>query len=116
MANAAKILERVRALGANVLIDGGKLVIVNRGKLPAEAMDYIRQNGRAIADYLDKETEFEERAAIIEFDGGAPRDWAEQFARVLIQSRPANVSDLDWSWFITQCGRIIDEAPERRAA
>lgn len=116
MADPAKIMARIRAHGANIMIDGGKLEIINRTKLPDGALDYIKQNARAIASFLDQEGEFEERAAIIEFDGGAPRDWAEKFANILIKSRPSGVSDLDWSWFVTRCGRIIDEAPERRAA
>ena len=116
MANPARIMERIRAHGANIMLDGGKLEIINRAKLPDGALDYIKQNARDIADFLDREGGFEERAAIIEFDGGAPREWAEKFASILIKSRPSGVNDLDWSWFITSCGKIIDEAPARRAA
>ncbi len=116
MADPSEILSRLRARGANIMIDGGKLEIINRAKLPEGALEYIKQNARAIADYLDREAEFEERAAIIEFDGGTPRDWADKFAMFCISHRPAGVSDLDWSWFITRCGQIIDEAPMRRAA
>lgn len=86
--------------------------------MSAEARNFIVQHRDAIASYLAEVAEdaFEERAAIIEFDGRAPRQWAEQFARILYQRRPAGVSELDWSWFVTACGRIIDEAPERAAA
>lgn len=116
MADPAEILSRIRARGANILIDKGKLEIVNRSKLPAGALEYIRKNARAIADHLDREVEFEERAAIIQFDGGSPREWADKFAMFCISHRPAGISDVDWSWFITQCGKIVDEAPARRAA
>jgi len=116
MADAAKIIERIRANGANVEIDGGKLRIVNRNKLPPGAGDFIRANAKAIAAFLDQEHEFEERAAIIEFDGHAPREWAEQFAKTLIANKPSGVDEIDWSWFITRCGQIIDEAPARAAA
>jgi len=116
VANPAKIMERIRAHGANVVIDGGRLEIVNKAKLPPGAADFVRQNAKSIAAFLDREAEFEERAAVIEFDGGAPREWAEQFAQFCIDHRPEGVNDLDWSWFITRCGQIIDEAPERRAA
>ncbi len=115
MADPAKIMGRVRALGANVVIDGGGLKIVNGRKLPGDAMAFIKQHAGEIADWLDREGEIEERAAIIEFDGGSPRAWADQFARILISSRPAGVSDLDWSWFITRAGQIVDEAPARAA-
>lgn len=116
MADVTKLIERIRVNGANVAFESGRLRIVNAAKLPEGALDFIKAHGRAIADFLDREAEFEERAAIIEFDGRAPREWAEQFARVLMQQRPAHVSDVDWSWFITRAGQIIDEAPERRAA
>lgn len=108
---AGSIMARIRAAGANVEIDGGKLHIVNGRKVPDDLRAELRRNGRAVAEWLDREGEFEERAAIIEFDGHAPREWAEQFAAVLIKNRPPAVSDLDWSWFITRCGQIIDEAP-----
>jgi hypothetical protein len=116
MADPAKIMARVRALGANVVIDGGGLKIINGKKLPADALAFIKQHAGAIADWLDREGEFEERAAIIEFDGHTPREWAEQFAKLLISMRPQGVSDLDWSWFINRAGNIIDEAPMARAA
>ena len=117
MPDVAKILGRIRSHGANVLLDGRKLQIVNRAKLPAGALDYIKAHGREIADFLDREAEVEERAAVIEFDGGVPRKWAEQFADLLINQKPAGVDELDWSWFITRCGQILDEAPPvRRAA
>jgi len=116
MAKVEDLIARIRSHGANVAFEGGRLRIVNGEKLPAGALEYIKANGRAIADFLDRECEFEERAAIIEFDGGAPREWAEKFATFCIQHRPDGVDDMDWSWFISQCGKIIDEAPERRAA
>ncbi len=116
MPDPAKIIERIRSFGSNIVLDGRKLEIVNPTKLPEGAAAYVRQRGKEIAAFLDREAEFEERAAIIEFDGGTPRDWADKFAMFCISHRPAGVSDLDWSWFITRCGQIIDEAPMRRAA
>lgn len=108
---AGSIINRIRATGANVEIDGGKLHIVNGRRVPDDLRAELRRNGRAVAEWLDREGEFDERAAIIEFDGHTPRDWAEQFASILIQHRPRGVSDLDWSWFITRSAQIIDEAP-----
>jgi hypothetical protein len=108
---AGSIITRVRAAGANVEIDGGKLHIVNGRKVTDDLRAELRRNGKAVAEWLDREGEFEERAAIIEFDGHTPREWADQFAKFCISHRPAGVSDLDWSWFITRCGQIVDEAP-----
>lgn len=118
MADAERIIDRVRAFGADIILDGGGLRLVAGNKLPQEAVTYVAANQPAILRYLQEQIEdaVDERAAIIEFEAGAPRDWAEQFARILYRRRPAGVSDLDWSWFVTACGRIIDEAPERAAA
>jgi hypothetical protein len=69
MASPAKIVERIRAHGANVYLDGNKLRIVNRAKLPDAAMAHIRRHARAIADWLDDKAGYEERATIIEHDG-----------------------------------------------
>jgi hypothetical protein len=114
----AAIIDRVRAHGANIVLDNGQLLLINRAKLPPEAAGFVRKHRTAIAALLrqDEEAEFEERAAVIQYDGKTPRAWAEQFARILTDRRPKGIDDLDWSYFLTACGRIIDETPDRRAA
>ena len=58
----------------------------------------------------------EERAAIVEFDAGAPREWAEALAR-LDPARPAaDVPPLRWLQFIDDCGRFLDDGWAARAA
>jgi hypothetical protein len=50
----------------------------------------------------------EERAAVIEFDGGVPRAWAEGFAR-LDRARPPNdVTQRRWLRFVDDCGAFLD--------
>ncbi|WP_158876976.1 hypothetical protein [Antarcticirhabdus aurantiaca] len=117
MASVADLVARVRERGANVVLENGNLRIVNSRKLPAGGADFIAKHHEAIVRFLeDENAEFDERAGIIQFDGKAPREWAEQFADILIRHRLRGVSDLDWSWFITRCGQIIDEAPQAGAA
>jgi len=118
MPDVAAILSRVRAQGADIVLADGRMTLACGAKLSAEARAYITQHRAAIAAYLQEQRDdaIDERAAIIEFEAGAPREWAEQFARVLYQRRPAGVAELDWTWFVTTCGRMIDEAPERSAA
>ncbi|RUW26338.1 hypothetical protein [Mesorhizobium sp. M4B.F.Ca.ET.013.02.1.1] len=117
MSDVHQLLLRVRSLGANLIADDKGLRIINGSKLPKEAHAYITKHKQAIANFLtsNQHSDCEERAAIIEYDGKAPREWAEQFADILIKKRPPGVSELDWSWFLAMCGRIIDEAPERAA-
>lgn len=52
---------------------------------------------------MKPEKDWEERAAIMEYDGGLPRDWAEPFAKILCGDPPADYSDAYWH-------RIIDGA------
>lgn len=120
MADPAKIMERVRSFGANVVIDGGRLKIINGKKLPKDATAFIAANAAAIADWLDREAEVEERSAILEHDGKTPREVAEAFARLCIKHMTEGWSELDRSWAITRCAAIIDEVAalgtEARAA
>jgi hypothetical protein len=114
MSDAAKLVTRIRANGANVALDAGKLQIVNARKLPAGALDYIKKHARAIADFLDHEGAVNERAAIIEFGANVPREWAEAFAKVLFDKRPDGVDDYDWTAFLSTCGKMIDACPMRQ--
>jgi hypothetical protein len=49
----------------------------------------------------------EERGAILEHDGGAPRAWAEGFARLNPNKPPADVPPRRWLRFIDDCGRFL---------
>jgi hypothetical protein len=58
----------------------------------------------------------EERAAIAEYDGGAPRAWAEGFARLDPNKPPSDVPSHRWLRFVDDCGRFLDEGWAKRAA
>lgn len=62
--------------------------------------------GPAVPAWAEPE---EERAAIIEFDAGAPRAWAEALARLDVNRPPGDVSLKRWQRFIDDCGRFLDE-------
>lgn len=116
MADARSIVDRIRSLGANIISDRGKLIIVNREKLPQQAIEFVRRHGMEIAAFLDREAEFDERAAIIEYDGGLTRPIAEYLTRLLMSSAPEGAEQADWSWFVGRAAQIIDHAPLRRTA
>ena len=50
----------------------------------------------------------EERAAIVEYDGGIPRAWAEGFARLHPDRPPADVPAHRWRCFIDDVGLFLD--------
>ncbi|PWJ73848.1 hypothetical protein C7441_12532 [Pseudaminobacter salicylatoxidans] len=108
MADVKKIIERIRAHGSNVAVDAGRLIVVNREKLPEGAFEYIRQHGRQIAQFIESEGNFEERAAVIEFDGGIDRPQAEDLTSILLASTPDDCNPADWTWFVSKAAAIID--------
>ena len=56
-----------------------------------------------------------ERAAIVEYDGGAPRVWAEALARLDPSRPPCDMSPKRWLQFIDDCGRFLDGGWGNRA-
>jgi hypothetical protein len=57
----------------------------------------------------------EERAAVIEYDGGAPRTWAEALARLDPNKPPGDVPPQRWLRFVDDCGRFLDGGWAARA-
>lgn len=109
MPSPAAIIQRIRSRGANVILDGNSLKIIHRSKLPDSAMAFIRENGLAIAGYLAEEAEIEERSAIMEHDGGLPRDAADHCANLMIAGIPKGISEYDRGFYISAICRICDE-------
>jgi hypothetical protein len=50
----------------------------------------------------------EERAAIVQHDGGIPREWAEGFGRLDPDRPPKGVSPKRWLQFINDIGQFLD--------
>lgn len=108
MADAGEIIKRIRAKGANVIIDQGRLRLVNGKKLPAEAMGYLKAHGKEIVAWLEREAGFEERAAIMEYDGGLTRDRAEYLTSLLMKEPPSGVDRMDWTWFVGEAAKVFE--------
>src|SRR5215471_14623853 len=52
--------------------------------------------------------EVAERAALVEFGAGVPRDWAEGFARLSPERPPSDVPPQRWQIFVNDVGRFLD--------
>jgi hypothetical protein len=59
-------------------------------------------------DAAEREVDFEERAALIEHDAGAPRAWAEALSRLDPDHPPGDVPLRRWVQFINDCGHFLD--------
>jgi hypothetical protein len=118
-----ELLDTIRAAGGEVqLIGTDRLQLVAPKALPDELVQRVRGNKlqllealggsppRLVAEFHDTppDPDEEERAAIIEHDGGAPRAWADAFARLHPDRPPPDVSYRQWRQFVDDCGLFID--------
>jgi hypothetical protein len=113
-------LAAVRALGGEVkLANSGRLKVIAPAPLPKWLIEQLRAAKPDLLTVLssaEPQTEprdswtdaEEERAAIVEYDTGAPRAWAEGFARLDPNNAPADVPSRRWLLFIDDCGRFLD--------
>jgi hypothetical protein len=114
MSTAANTLAAVRALGGDVKLGSpGRLKVIAPGPLPNELIQRLHAAKPDLLTLLTSNTvdtwtdSKEERAAIIEYDGGAPRVWAEALARLDPAKPRAGISPKRWLRFIDDCGRFI---------
>ncbi len=69
------ILELFAAARISIEIEGeGKLVVTPASLLTEALRHLIRDNKAALLEFLNKHEAFQERAGIIEFDGGEARE------------------------------------------
>jgi hypothetical protein len=122
---AADVLATVRAAGGDVRIVGPKrLRVIAPVPLPNDLVDRLRSVKPELLALLSgpptsaaeiwNEAE-EERSAIAEYDGGAPRAWAEALARLDPAHPPCDVPPMRWLRLIDDCGRFLDGGWAARA-
>lgn len=100
MADVATILSKVRALGADIVLDGGHMKIVNPLNLSDEQRTWLTGNCASIENHL-RTVEADQA-----FDDGSPKPWAE-FLRFLYGARPDGVDQCDWSWFVSKADHVV---------
>ncbi len=122
------LLKQAASVGLSVRADGDKLVI--RGPRKAEpVVRLLTEHKPAVLAAINAEPsanlpkvdpaideEFEERSAIIEFEAGVPRDWAEGFARLCTMPRPTGIMPRDWQRLIDNAGTFIDRFASQAAS
>jgi hypothetical protein len=94
---------------------GRKLHLALLLDVPPQRNDPDVEHMFAVYANLSRDAE-EERAAIVEYDMGAPRAWAEGFARLDPNDAPADVPPLRWLRFTDDCGGFLDGGWARQAA
>ncbi|HEV7344384.1 MAG TPA: hypothetical protein VGN60_01945 [Devosia sp.] len=101
--DVAGILSKVRALGADVRLDGGQMIIIGSVHLNGEQRAWIARHRDVLVGYLRTASAGLPPAPSEE--DTAPYTWG-QFARVLYSQTPNDVDECDWSWFVTCAGKI----------
>jgi len=132
---ALDALNAVRAAGGEVkLISKDRLKVLAPRPLPTDLVEVLKASKadllkilavqmqdavtvdaagqtvpRAIPDNLNDDPDaFEERAAIIEYDGGIPREWAEGFAKLCTMPCPPAYRPQRWMRLIDDAGHFVD--------
>ena len=126
MSAAAEALLAARAAGLRLAIDGDDLVLEAPTPPPRAVLDLLSRHMASIVTLLrpaidgrsieDSEVFFEECAGVIEYDGFAPRAWAEALARLDPARPPGDVPPKRWLRFIDDCGHFLDDGWARCAA
>lgn len=74
---ASKVIEAIRTHGLSISADNGNLHVWPKDRITPEMRATIRSMKTALLDFID---DYEERAAIMEYDGGMSRTEAEAAA------------------------------------
>lgn len=105
MADVWRIIDRIRANGANVAIADGRLQIVNGDNLPGGALEFIGQHKAEIVAALEAEAAEPQPANSYTFGQWLTRDRAEELSRLLMANNP---DDPDWTWFVSEAMKVMD--------
>jgi hypothetical protein len=102
MSAAAKLLADFHAQGVGVRLEGGSVMVAApKGAVTAAQVSILRQCKAEIVSILEAANDrdlFEERAAIIEYDGNLPRAEAERLARMLDEHTPPPAEYVGFDW------------------
>ncbi|MEO5350413.1 MAG: hypothetical protein H7836_12300 [Magnetococcus sp. YQC-3] len=105
-----QILEDLQQAGLRLSLAGDTLRVVPRDAITPAARTMIREHKAGLVELLREgaatnsdttqgvmdDDNFQERAAICEFDGGLPREWAEGLAQLCTMPRPDDIDPCRW--------------------
>jgi hypothetical protein len=121
--SATQALNAARAAGVNVGIDGEDLVLQAPAPPPHAVIEALSRFKSGVVALLrpsldagDRQVCFDERAAMIEYDGDAPRVWAEALARFDPACPPRDISPERWLRIIDDCGHFLDDGWAKEAS
>ncbi len=84
--NALNLIQEVTQAGVTMTLEGGDLVLSGARPLPDDLVEQLRRHKPEVVATLNRPIDpeaLEERAAIMEFDGGLSREEVEAMAHAL---------------------------------
>jgi len=121
MSAARALLIELAAIGATIDHAADRLILrAGATAIPADLVSRIRNAKAELlttlrvlaegpADRSEREADWSERAAIIEYDGGVPREWAEGFAKLSTMPCPPAYRPQRWARLVEAAAHFIDE-------
>jgi hypothetical protein len=116
--SAHEALKLAQAVGIEIELHGDDLVLEASTAPPLAVLDALTHNKEGIIELLrpatdvsqaeDWHVDFDERAAIIEYGAGVPREWAEGFARLCTMPPHPDFTETAWQQLINDAGRFLD--------
>jgi hypothetical protein len=119
---AQRLIEDARAAGLSMEVDGGDLIVDADCDPPPELLAELREHKAELiallkpppkgiapaSDNLSFADAADERAAIVEFEVGVPRAWAQGFAALCTIPAPGGFSPERWQRIIDATGTFLD--------
>ena len=117
---AAQVLDDIRSHGGSVMLIGDDLKLRIPKSAPRDLIDAVRAAKPELITLLrenpNADDDLEERAALVEYGAGVPREWAEGFARLDCAKPPQGYPLPRWHQIINDGGLFLDRWAHQAAA
>ncbi len=110
---AAQVMDDIRSHGGSVILIGDDLKLQIPKSAPRALIDAVRAAKPELITLLREnpgaDDDLEERAALVEYGAGVPREWAEGFARLDCTKPPPGYPLPRWHQIINDGGLFLDQ-------
>jgi len=110
---AAQVLDDIRNHGGSVMLIGDDLKLRIPKSAPRILIEAVRTAKAELITLLREnpgaDDDLEERAALVEYGAGVPREWAEGFARLDCSKPPPGYPLPRWHQIINDGGLFLDQ-------
>jgi len=109
MTLAAEIIQDLEDQNIHLKIEGDKIRLASDRKPDDKILTKIRANKKALLEFLANDNSPDERAAIHEYDGKLPRQWAVAFSKLQFMDKPDQYTAAEWEQVINDAGLFADK-------